>query len=99
MTANLAQLIEQAQQLSPEQKLTLIAAIAGNRGDEAKLPVDSKRFWQGRSLSEQLAEHPVEPVVSLEQLKSNAWPEDESIEDFLKFTRAQRREALAGEQP
>ena len=41
----------------------------------------------------------VEPVQSLADLRGDFWPEDESVDDFIKTVREWRDESLAIERP
>ena len=37
------------------------------------------------------AEQGVEPIANLDSLKADFWPEDESVEDFVRNVRERRR--------
>jgi hypothetical protein len=49
-------------------------------------------FWNSKSLDQLAAEQGVKPVENPDDLKGDFWPEDESIDDFLVWLRALRRE-------
>jgi len=49
------------------------------------------RTSRRRSLKELAAEQGVRPIASLDDLRADFWPEDESIDDFLAAVREWRR--------
>lgn len=99
MAIDLTYLIEQAQKLPEQQKLQLIAAISNDMANQAQLQQASQQFWQSKDIDQLVKEQQVEPVTSIEQLRSQAWPEDEAVEDFQHFTRSSRKAALEQESP
>ena len=49
-------------------------------------------FWETRSLQDHLNEQKVRPIKDLAEFKVDFWPEDETHEAFLAYTRAERSE-------
>ena len=52
----------------------------------------STQFWQGISLQQLRATQAPTTVTSLEDLATDFWPAEDSVEDFLTFLREQRQE-------
>ena len=48
-------------------------------------------FWQGRTVTELAEAQGVKPLETLDELTSDFWPEDESIDDFIETTYQWRR--------
>ncbi len=99
MAVDLTYLIELAQKLPQQQKLKLIAALSNDMASQAHLEQASDEFWRPKSLEQIVREQQVQPVVSIAELSSDVWQEDENVEDFLEFMRQQRQEALVQENP
>ncbi len=57
---------------------------------EAQIREMQERFWKGKSVEELAAEQGVKPVESMDDLRGE-WPEDDDIEEFLRFIREMRR--------
>ncbi len=49
-------------------------------------------FWRPKSVEDLAREQGVKPVENPNDLKGDFWPEDESVDDFLVWLRALRRE-------
>ncbi len=49
-------------------------------------------FWKGHTLADLIAEQGVPPLKDPATLVADFWPEGESVDDFVAFIRAVRRE-------
>ena len=49
-------------------------------------------FWKPKTIEEHLKANPVDTVKDIDDLKVDFWPEDESADDFIKYTYGQRKE-------
>ena len=49
-------------------------------------------FWESKSVEQLATEQDVKPVEDPNDLKGDFWPEDESVDEFLAWLRALRRE-------
>ena len=58
--------------------------------DEAATPEVARK-----QLERLAAEQGVAPVTDLESLRADFWPEDESVDDFVKTVRERRRDSKA----
>jgi len=47
-------------------------------------------FWKGKTVEELAHEQGVKPVQSIDELQGD-WPEEDSIDEFLRFVREVRR--------
>jgi hypothetical protein len=58
------------------------------------LNVSGSEFFsqQPKSLKELAAEQGVKPITSIDELRGDFWPDDESIDEFVKTIRRWRRE-------
>ncbi|MCP4696798.1 MAG: type II toxin-antitoxin system VapB family antitoxin [Gammaproteobacteria bacterium] len=50
------------------------------------------KFGKTASLEELIQQQGINPVTDIRDLAGDFWPENESIDDFVKFIRQQRRE-------
>jgi hypothetical protein len=74
-----------------------VAAISNEMTNLAQLQQASRQFWRSRDIAQLVKEQRVAPVTSLEQLRSQAWPGDEAVEDFQQFIGDSRRASLEQE--
>ena len=54
-------------------------------------------FWTPKTLQELIEEQGVKPIDNLDNLKADFWPENETIESFLAYTRREREDAVMRE--
>lgn len=52
----------------------------------------SDDFWHPKTIEEHLNANPVDAVRDIDDLAADFWPEDESADDFIKYTYALRKE-------
>ena len=92
MTTKLQTLIEEAQELSPSEQLELIHVISLtlSRNDEEKLSKED--FWKPMTLEQIIQTQQVSPVMDIDELGGDFWPEDEPVDDFIDYIYQQRRE-------
>jgi len=50
------------------------------------------KFWHTKTLAEHMEANPVDPVRNIDDLFSDFWPEDETADDFIRYTYSQREE-------
>ena len=92
MTDHAREALEAARALAPEDQLEVIQGLAHSLARTlSPLAASTASFWHGPSLDEIIEAQGVKPVTNLESLKSGAWPEDESVDDFLDYIYGQRR--------
>lgn len=95
MTDHAREALEAARALSPEDQLALLnelerSVARTSSALERELERSTSRFWHGPSIEEIIEAQGVKPVTDLDSLKSGAWPEDESIDDFLAYLYQER---------
>ena len=92
MTTNLQTLINSAQKLSSVEQVELIRAISQflSQGYQKELPTTD--FWQPRTLEEIVRVQQTKPVQDISTLQVDFWPEQESVDDFIKYIYQQRKE-------
>ena len=88
MAIDIESLLSQIRQLPRAQRLRLIAQLAAHEAE-------SSESAPRKTLDEMAAEQGVGPVESLADLKSHAWPDEQSVEEFLIFRRAERERDVA----
>lgn len=107
MTDDARQVLEAARALPPAAQLQVLQGLAQSIASAltpqvapesklAELQRMSERFWHGPSIEELAREQGVKPITSLEDLDalaSQAWPEEESVDDFLNSIYEMRRES------
>ncbi len=71
---------------------SLLRAVLQQRKPISKISIteNASTFWQPKPLDYYLQNQ--KPVRNIADLDTDFWPEDESIDDFVKFIRQQRRE-------
>ena len=97
MTPQLEAAIAVIQALSPTERQQLLQILVHNdlsSNSNTDLRILSTQFWQGITLKQLLATQNPTTVNNLEDLATDFWPEEDSIEDFLAFLRKQRQEAI-----
>ena len=83
MTTKLHALIEAAQELSPLEQVELISAISQLLHQHYQQPFFKADFWKPKTLEQLLQDQQVRPMTTLEELRVDFWPEQESIDDFI----------------
>jgi hypothetical protein len=83
MTANVEQVLQEAQHLSPAEQLELIQAISQSL-------LRQYRKVESDAIPKHVQRTP--PVTDLAQLAADFWPEDESADDINAYIAQQRRE-------
>ena len=89
MNAKLQALIDAAQELSPLEKLDLIAAVSQSLYRAYQQTQPAADFWSPKPL-EQLIQS--QPVTDIADLRADFWPEDESADDLIDYIYKQREE-------
>ena len=89
-------LMEEAKTLPANQQIKLISMLSASLA-LSFTPKDSDDFWQPKSLKVHQAEQQIMPLEDLRQASVDFWPDEESSEAFLTYTRRQRKEALGHE--
>jgi hypothetical protein len=87
---SLQELIAAASDLSPREQIELIQAVSQSL--EHRTGMLMGNVWQRHTLQDVLAEQPGSPVIHLEALKADFWPEDESADEIINYIYQQRRE-------
>jgi hypothetical protein len=57
-------------------------------------PLPSTTFWTGATVAELAEAQGVKPIETLDELKADFWPEDESLDDFIETIYQWRREEV-----
>lgn len=97
MAASIEELIAQLKQLPNEQKTRVLHAME----QELKKPsletlrAQSEQFWKPLSVKQLLEAQQGQPLGTLPEFDLGVWPEDEPVEDFLKWLKAQRQAPAA----
>lgn len=92
MSPRLKALLDEVRELSTAEQKELIEQISLFLKSSEKT---NSSFWQLKSLAQLTEESNATPINSLQDLKSDFWPHDESIEDILNFFAAQRAETTS----
>lgn len=91
MAPELEAIIDQAQSLPAAQRLQLIAALSERMARGAGIEEANREFWQAKTLDDHAAEQGILKPQSLARLNaSDAWPEDDDLDEFLRDLEAQR---------
>ena len=91
MTAKLQTLITTVGELSVPEQLELIGHIAQSlRQHQAS--IDATDFWKPKILDQLIQAQGAQPIIDLASLTAGFWPEGESADEFIEFTRQQRHE-------
>lgn len=94
MDLKLETIIDQAQRLPAAQRLQLIAALSERMARGAGIDGANEEFWRARTLEEHVAQQEIAEPQSLARLHaSDAWPEDDDLDEFLRDLEAQRHPA------
>ncbi|MFO1429514.1 MAG: hypothetical protein U1F76_05140 [Candidatus Competibacteraceae bacterium] len=91
MTAKLQALIIQASELSVPEQLELIGHIAQSLRQH-QTSIDTIDFWKPKTLDQLIQAQGTQPAIDLASLIAGFWPERESADEFIEFTRQQRYE-------
>ena len=87
----LHELVDRLPESERETAARVLEALSRNRGS-ASLFASQEWFWGRRASVEDLAtEQGVKPVVDIDQLRGDFWPDDEGPDDFVSWLREQRR--------
>lgn len=95
MTPQLQAAIAAIQPLSPVERRQLLQILIQSDsalGSQTDLRTLSTQFWTGSTLQQLRATQSPRTIDSLKDLKTNFWPAEDSIEDFLTFLHQQRQE-------
>ena len=91
MSTKLQNLIDEAQTLSPKEKLDLISEISRSLS-----PICAERedgdFWTPTSLETHIRHQRTPVVTDIEELKADFWPEEETADDLIGYIYDQRTE-------
>lgn len=91
MNSNLITIIRDAEKLSPNEQVELIAAITKYlQGNQYNKLINSD-FWESRSIEELAIRQRYKKNQKLE-INSSFWPDDESIDDFNNFINIESEE-------
>ena len=91
MTAKLQALITTASELSVPEQLELIGHIVQSLKQHQAL-IDATDFWKPKTLDQLIQAQGAQPIADLASLIAGFWPEGESADEFIEFTRQQRHE-------
>lgn len=92
MSPRLKALLDEVRELPVSEQKELMEQISLFLKSNEKI---NSNFWQLKSLAQLAQESSASPVSSLQDLKSDFWPREESIEEILKFYAERRKEATA----
>jgi hypothetical protein len=90
-------LLSYVQQLAAGTTAHVIATSRTRQGDRTMTVAGKAFFSQPPTDLETIArQHGVDPIEDIRSLERDAWPEDESFDDFVATIREWRREASSG---
>ena len=93
MTEKLQTLIDSARELSFLEKLELLNAVSELLRSTYHQPAsNSTSFWQSKTIDQLIQEQQTQPVMDIQDLAVDFWPEDEAIDEFLDYIYQQRLE-------
>ena len=58
--------------------------------DTKQVELGGSEFYKHKDLRDLIAEQGVKPIINIDQLKGDFWPEEESIEEFIATLREWR---------
>lgn len=90
--SHLEALIEAAQDLSPLDQLTLMAALSESLRHSCQPALSAADFWRPKTLQEHIEIQQIQPVDDISSLRARFWPEDESADDLIDYIYEQRRQ-------
>jgi len=99
MTEKLQSVIEAARELSFPEQLELMSVLSQLMyGTYAHQPRPSlSSFWQPKSLEQHIREQQTRPVMNVQDLVADFWPEEESVDEFIEYTYGLRQVITATE--
>jgi hypothetical protein len=91
VTTKLQALITTASELSVPEQLELIGRIAQSLRQSQDL-IDATDFWKPKTLDQLIQTQGAQPITDITNLIAGFWPEGESADEFIEFSRRQRQE-------
>lgn len=91
MVMGLQDLIDAAQNLSPQEKLDLISALTRSL-QYAYFEVKEADFWEPTAIEQHIQLQGVSTVVDIAELRAEFWPEQETSDDLIEYVYRQRAE-------
>ena len=90
--SRLQTIIEAAESLTPLEQLDLIGALSQALHRSYLHHPLAEDFWKPKTLEQHLQEQPTRPVVDIKALRASFWPENESIDDLIRYIYEQRHQ-------
>jgi|SRR5579871_303684 hypothetical protein len=95
MTANVEDILKDARALSPYEQLELLQELAQSLAKTlSPIPGTPPEFWSGYSLEELAQQQNIPVVHNLQELVMPDWPEEDEVDDFIKYVKNQRTECV-----
>lgn len=89
MSPQVQTIIQEAEELSPNEQMELLSAISEMLQNHHK---QSLTFWKPKTLEQLADEQQIQAIKNISDLKTDFWPEEESIDEFNEYIYKQREE-------
>ncbi|QTA79833.1 Uncharacterized protein dnl_21150 [Desulfonema limicola] len=90
MNPQIQPLIKTVKGLPFPDQLQILREITKSMSVSWKKPDTQDDFWYPKTIEQHLKANPVDAVKDINDLTGDFWPEDESADDFIKYTYGQR---------
>jgi hypothetical protein len=92
MSPQVQTIINEAEELSPTEQIELIAAVSQLLQKRYTQLSKNNDFWKPKTLEQLVEEQQIKAVKNLSDLRTDFWPEEESVDEFNEFIYQQRQE-------
>ena len=91
MASDVEDILAAVRSLPPQEQQEVLRRLTESLvPDEQALDRANENFWNSRTIDEIIREQQIAPIDDLRTLAFPDWPEDESVDEFLKFVYSQR---------
>jgi hypothetical protein len=92
MTSDVEDILAAVRGLPPREQQEVLRRLTESLvPDEKAIERANETFWKSLTIDEIIREQRIAPIYDLRALAFSDWPEDESVDEFLKFVYGQRR--------
>ena len=92
MASDVEDILAAVRSLPPQEQQEVLRRLTESLvPDEQAINRANENFWNSRSIDEIIREQHIAPINDVRTVAFSDWPEDESVDDFLKYVYSQRR--------
>lgn len=92
MSPQLESIIKETQELDPDELRELMKAISGILRSKHRMHAKNNDFWNPKTLNQIIEEQNAKALNRLSDFVADFWPDEESVDEFIKYIYEQRRE-------